>query len=106
MLMSLLNAYDPYAPSLRARRDRTKEAPFEPFVIGSALERPNSARGNASDAHPEEDAPEEEGHSNFDAALAAVRIFGGADEEADEVMPEDAVDGLGLCALLQAAATE
>jgi hypothetical protein len=106
MHLPLLNAFDPYALSLRARRDRAKEAFSEPFVIASALEKPRYGRRNASDAYPDDgDAPEDETISTSEDILAAIGAIDSADGEVEEAMPEDAIDGLGLCALLEAAAS-
>ena len=98
MLLPLFNAFDPYALSLRARRDKAKEAPDEPLVIGSALEKHDQR--NASDARPDRDAPEDKTLSIFEDVLAILSALDAVDEDGEEAMPEDAIDGLGLCALL------
>jgi hypothetical protein len=105
MHLPLFNAFDPYALSLRARRDKTKEAPSEPFVIGSALEKPKSGQRNASDARSDEDAPGDDAMTAFEDVLAIVCAQDSVEWRGDEAMPEDAIDGLGLCALLETAAS-
>ncbi len=100
MHLPLLNALDPYALSSRARRDK---APSEPFIIESALEKPRDGRGNASGARPDGNAPEDEIALAFEDFLACA--FNRADDALDDAMPEEAIDGQGLCALLEAAAT-
>jgi hypothetical protein len=106
MHVSLLNALDSHASAPRAsRRDRTKAAQFEPFVIASLLEAPHSGRRRFADARHDEDAPAEEDVAAFDLPLAVAYSAAAVEDESAATMPEDALDGQDLCAMLQAAAS-
>jgi hypothetical protein len=96
-----LTAYDAYAqPAGATRKDKFKTTEFEPFFVGSALEKPDGGGSFAGSSRDREAAEPE--MSPFEEVFA----FAPADPspESDAPMPEDAHDAQDLCAMLEAAA--
>lgn len=99
MPVSLLNAFDPFSHASAARRDRTRAAEAAPFVVASALEQAD----DRAQPRPRRAAPVRREAENFADPFA----FGLGDEDEAEaalLLPEDALDGQALCALLKTAA--
>jgi hypothetical protein len=99
-----LNAHDVYVqPVGTARKDKLKSAEFEPFVIESALEKPEGGRNFAA-ARREPESGLEQQASSFDENFAVAYAPPAPAPEGEAALPEDALDGQELCALLEAAA--
>jgi hypothetical protein len=99
MLVSLLNALDPYASAGAARKERRKAAEAAPFIVLSAQEKDGGPARRARRVSGRSDAQRAEA-----AERAQARLFAEPDEEAEAgaVLPEDALDGQALYALLKA----
>ena len=104
MHLTHLNAYDAYAhPVGSARKDKLKSAEFEPFVIESAMEKPDGGADFAAARRERESSPDEQA-SSFEEIFAAACALPASAPESDAALPEDARDAHDLCALLEAAA--
>jgi hypothetical protein len=101
-----LNAHDAYAhPAGAARKDKLKSAEFEPFVIESATEKPDSDARFAG-ARREPESFGEDQAAPFEEIFAVASAPVAPAPESDAALPEDALDAQDLCALLEAAANK
>ncbi len=98
MLVSLLNASDPYASADAGRKERTKVAQAAPFAVPSAIEK---GGGPARRARRGAGKPKEQRAAAAENTQAGLFAEAADEEDFCANLPEDALDGQALCALLK-----